>query len=214
VTASLTMGLTDVLRTRADGTAETTGSEELRRLREQVAKLISEQKRMNTTMQSMREEMAKANEPTETARLKVRTARQELQDAIRRNDELRQKLREEKERAESLRKEMATKQRKREVEPMEVEIVPSPHEGRTNPPTPPVTTRPTERELRDFPALRPAIQGRVSVIPGRPLPPPEAIVDGEVIPEGLLQKEKGDKGPEMGWHGTIFLGSRDPTGTW
>jgi len=34
VAASTTMGLTDVLRTRADGTAETIGSEELRRLRD------------------------------------------------------------------------------------------------------------------------------------------------------------------------------------
>jgi len=122
--ASLTIDLTAVLWTRADGTAETTGSEELRRLREQVAKLISEQEKTNATIQTMREEMTKANEAAEMARQKTKAVRQELQDAIRRNNELKQKLRDEKERAETLMRETTTKQRRKEAEPMDVEIVP------------------------------------------------------------------------------------------
>jgi len=99
VAASTTMGLADVLRTRADETAEVTGNEELRKLHVRVAKLTEEQEKMHNMVRSMKEEMEKAKEDAESAKRKVKNARQDLQDSIRRNEELKRQLKEARQRA-------------------------------------------------------------------------------------------------------------------
>jgi len=94
--------------------------------------------------------------------------------------ELKRKLDEERKRVEQLRREM---EYHREPEPMEVEVP---------------SSAPTARELRDFPALRPAIQGKVAVIPGdRVFPPPELKEDTEARKVSARRK-RGTKGPSWG----------------
>jgi len=74
--------------------------------------------------------------------------------------------------------------------------------------------RPTERELREFPALRPAIQGKVSIISNRPLPPPEPL-ENEETQTVSSKRKKGTRGPK--WDGMELYSSvpeskREPGG--
>jgi len=221
VAASTTMGLADVLRTRADETAEATGNEELRQLRERVARLVSEQERTNSLVQSLREEVVRTKEEATTAKQKAKAVRMELQNSIKKNEELRRRLREEREKMETNRKAESSNQRV--DEPMEVEQT-SPNFAGEDSPTP-APVMPTERELRDFPALRPALQGRRAIIPDRPLPPPEIERDMEAHKVSTKRK-KGTRGiawdqwkpsprsPHPRWDPRRAWRTESPTGWW
>jgi len=71
VSASLTMGLVDVLRTRADQTGERIGSEETRRLREQVERLGRAQDAMEARINAMKDEMEAAKAKANEGKIKV-----------------------------------------------------------------------------------------------------------------------------------------------
>jgi len=191
VAASNIMGLTDILRTRADGTAELTGSEELRQLREQIAELQKEHEKMGATIQTLRDDVAKAREEAETAKRKANVARQELLNSSQKNEELRRRLREEREKIEAVKRHTPPAQPRRE-EPMEVDPTPPTWEKEETPP--PRRIMPTAQELKNFPALRPPRKGKREPIPERPLPPPEREEDYE---EKRISKgrKKGTRGP-------------------
>jgi len=207
VSASTIMGLTDVLRTRADGTAEATGSEELRQLRQQLAELSKEQEKMNTTIQTLREEIRRAREEAETAKQKAKVARQELLNSTRKNEELRQRLKEERERAEAAaRKDKKIPPLSRE-EPMEVDQTPPTQREEEIPP--PRRMLPTQQELEEFPALRPPLKGKRAVVSSREqdrlyrlLPPPECEQywwdnGGEKVSRGRMRGTKGPAWDQM-----------------
>jgi len=62
VAASITLAGLEILRTRADQTAERTGSEELRKMREQIEKLKTAQESMDVKFYELREEAETAKE--------------------------------------------------------------------------------------------------------------------------------------------------------
>jgi len=84
VATSLTMGLTDVLRTRADGLGVEV---EILQLRELVADLKKDQEKTNLEITQMRDAMVKAKAETEAANQKSRMVKQSLKESIRKNDE-------------------------------------------------------------------------------------------------------------------------------
>jgi len=145
--ASLTMGLTDVLRTRADAANGQTGQdndpEELRRL---VADLQKEQEKSGADI-ALRGEMAQAKVAAETADKKVEMIKRDLQDSIRKNQELKQLLKEEKSRVEALKAELSSRKVPQGSEPMEVEVVPHTPKQIGGRPSPRV--RVTQRDLED-----------------------------------------------------------------
>jgi len=130
VAASLTVGMTDVLRTRADETGVKTGSEEMHLLKEQVEVLRSTQEKTTEDVNAMKAELEKAKITAAEAEKKAKRLAQELQDSIRKNRELKQKLweaQEEMQKTELTEPIVSTSKRRNgqdepEPEPMEVEV--------------------------------------------------------------------------------------------
>jgi len=198
--AALTMGLTDVLRTRAHEVSERTGKEELRMLREQISKLTKEQERTNEVISSLREELAQAREKAETAKVKAKVTKQELQDSTRKNEELKRKLGEERKKNESLRRAPPPQPISDQLGAYGGGAVSTPtSQEETMPANNWARAPPTEQELREYPALRPPIQGRTKRIPDnkRALPPPELIRDLEAA-KVSTRRRKGTAGPSWG----------------
>jgi len=194
------MGMTDVLRTRADNTGIITGSEEMRLLREQVEALRDAHAKTTEDVNTLKTELEKVKSIAAEAEKKAKRLNQELQDSIRKNRELKYKLREERLKTESTKPESTAISRSQmgrdEPEPMEVEVAPSEGATTTSAPAPSVRPQITKRDLAEFPALRPPIKGKVAVIPDTPrgLPPPE-IVEEERRENHKVSKKrkKGDK---------------------
>jgi len=205
--ASITLTGLEILRTRADTTAERTGSEEMRKMREQSEKLreklSSAQISMDAKLIELREEVEKARELARTETIKKERAMKQLKDALSQNVALQKMIAEEKEkiRAEKS-KVVGTGPRHDNQEPMELEIVPPSTPSAEREESAPASTarqRISARDWAEYPIIRPAIKGKTSIVPEvrRNLPPPEREED--VGNERVSSKKKrGLKGPNWG----------------
>jgi len=124
VNASLTMGLVDVLRTRAESTGERTGEEEVRRLREQVEKLSKVQESIDEKFNALKEELEAAKAKTLKEREQKNRALKSLREMASQNVVLELKIKEDEMRhskeIEKLEAKIAEKQAVM-PEPMEIE---------------------------------------------------------------------------------------------
>jgi len=132
VQAALTMGLVDILRTRADDNGQKTGEEEVRRLREQVEKLSKAQEHTDEKISSMKSELNDAKVRAKLEREKREKTTKALKDALARTADLKRQIKEEE--SKHLRdlervKAMTIRERcvepELEPEPMEVELLPT-----------------------------------------------------------------------------------------
>jgi len=100
VSASLTMGLVDVLRTRADSTGAKTGEEELRRLREHVEKLSKAQEGVDDRLNALKNELEVAKSQIKREKEKRERATEQVQREREKREKISEQLREEREKAE------------------------------------------------------------------------------------------------------------------
>jgi len=212
VSASLTMGMVDVLRTRADSTGAKTGEDELRRLRELVEKLNKAQEGFNEKLNAMKDELEKARNQTRREKEKREKALDEARREREKRERAMEKLRDERAKAEEAMASLRHMERLRastmgrlspprpEPQLMETEEVFAPPQTQTLYSTA-VTSpkgakiRVTRRDLEEFPALRPPIQGKRMVIPDRDLPPPEVEREKRDDKISKRRKKKGDTVP-------------------
>jgi len=129
------MGLTDVLRTRADGSEV---EEEILQLREIVAELRKDQEKTSQELSQLREAMVKAKAEAEAANQKTQMIKRSLKESIVKNDELKTLLKEERRKALERRHTPDRAQQGRGTEYMDVEIIPPPHNQRKGAPLPPL----------------------------------------------------------------------------
>jgi len=100
VSASLTMGLVDVLRTRADSTGAKTGEEELRRLKEHVEKLSKAQESVDERLNALKNELEVAKSQARREKEKRERATEQAQREKEKREKISEQLREEKTKAE------------------------------------------------------------------------------------------------------------------
>jgi len=175
----------------------------LRRMRKQIAKLKTAQESMDDKLNALRVEAEKTKEKARKKKTKKERAMTQLRDALSKNIVLERRILEEeaKRLAETKRTvEVTSKNQLDTNEPMEVvETTPTPllAEKKGIAPTPTARIQIIERDLREYPALRPLIKKKVSVIPDvrRNLPPPELNEDMESR-KVLIKRRKGLKGAE------------------
>jgi len=208
--ASITLTGLEILRTRADKNAERTGSEELRRMREQLEKLSSAQISMDAKIIELKEEVEKAKELARTEETKKERAMKQLREALSQNVALQKKITEEKEKAKKASitersKTTETKMGQIDHEPMEVETLLPPPVDPKDKGESASATRPriSASDMAKYPAVRPALKGRTLVVTEerRNLPPPEREEDRDN--ERISSKrKKGLKGPN--WSGMEY----------
>jgi len=185
VSASLTLGAIEVLRTRADITAKKTGQEEVRGMRERLDYLSKAQNESDRKLMELTSELEATKAAMKEERTKRESVLRQMRDITLKNETLKAKLSEERAKhKEELRRARNTRPEEESpthTEPMEVEVPQPPPTAESagdtaQPPTYATATaaRPkiTRRDLEEFPAMRPAVQGKRVRIPDRDLPPP------------------------------------------
>jgi len=198
VSASLTLGAIEVLRTRADHVAKKTGHEEVRALKERLDQLSRQQGESDQKLRDLTTEL----EVTKAAVLEERRKREcvlkQVKDASLKNEILKNKLSEERSKVEELRRASNNRPARRSPtreEPMEVEITPT-RTGDTDAgyqsPTyaEKAATRPiiTKKDLEEHPAMLPAIKGVRKRIPDVDNPPPEH--ESDPLEKKVSRKQK------------------------